>query len=133
MLPAFITVVWLTAGPGNVSKDCYVNPCTLQGDFDGDGKSDEAIAVVETTAPRRRGVALVMGTGKTFVLGAGTAIGNGGADFEWMDTWRVLPRTEAVKHLKGAAGDGLIVEKSESAGGLIGFVKGRPRWKQWSD
>ncbi len=74
-----------------------------------------------------------MSSGKTFLLGAGTAIGNGGADFEWMDAWRVVPKKETARSIKGAAGDGLLVEKTESAGGLIGFVKGRPRWKQWSD
>ena len=118
---------------GNVRRDCWLEPCQLTGDFDDDGNLDEAMLVVETQPPKRRGVWLVMGSGKTFTLGAGTAVGNGGGDFEWMDQWRVVPKKQAAGQLNGAAGDGLFVGKSESASGLIGLVNGRPRWKQLAD
>ena len=58
------------------------------------------------------------------ILGAGIGIGNGGDDFEWMDSWQVYSKTRAahasgetsVPHLRG---DTLLVEKSEAASALI--------------
>jgi hypothetical protein len=35
-------------------------------------------------------------TGKVTILRGGIAIGNGGDDFEWMDSWEVYSKTRAA-------------------------------------
>jgi len=127
---------------GKVVRSCWLNPapeaaaidaCVRRGDFDGDGRPDVAVLVVEAAEPRRKGIALLTSDAERSLLGAGNAVGNGGADFSWMDAWRVSKKAETTRLIGRAAGDGLIVEKAESASGLIGIVAGRPQWAQWSD
>ena len=68
------------------------------------------------------------------ILGAG----NGGDDFEWMDSWQVYSKTRAaraagessVPHLRG---DALLVEKSEAASALIYWNGKRYVWSQQGD
>jgi FG-GAP repeat len=61
-----------------------MNPSYLEGDFNGDGKTDVAVSNKER-ASGKLGIVIVHGaTGKVPILGAG--IGNGGDDFEWMDS-----------------------------------------------
>jgi hypothetical protein len=127
---------------GKVVRSCWLNPapdaaaidaCVRRGDFDGDGRPDAAVLVVEAAEPRRKGIALLTSDAERSLLGAGNAVGNGGADFSWMDAWRVSKKAETTRLIGRAAGDGLIVEKAESASGLIGIVDGRAQWAQWSD
>ena len=127
---------------GKVVRSCWLKPapdagasepCVLRGDFDGDGRPDAAVLVAEAAEPRRKGIALLTSDAERALLGAGNAVGNGGDDFAWMDAWRVSKKAETTRMLGRAAGDGLVVERAESAGGLIGIVAGRPQWAQWSD
>ena len=65
-------------------------------------------------------------------------IGNGGDDFEWMDSWQVYSKTRAaraaaetsVPHLRG---DALLVGKSEAASALIYWNGKRYVWSQQGD
>jgi hypothetical protein len=57
-------------------------------------------------------------------IGMGHPFGNGGDDFGWLDIWRI----EAT-----AKGDQLVVEKSESASGVVIWDGRRYRWTQLSD
>ena len=42
------------------------------------------------------GIAIVHNTtGKVTILGAGIGMGNGGDDFEWMDSWQIYSKTHA--------------------------------------
>jgi hypothetical protein len=76
----------------------HVNPSYLEGDFNGDGKMDAAVLVKERSTGKL-GIAIVHGTtGKVTILGAGFGIGNGGDDFEWMDSWQVYSKTRADPH-----------------------------------
>jgi hypothetical protein len=88
-----------------------LNPSCLQGHFNGDGNIDVAV-LVKQRATQKLGVAIVHGgMGKVTILGAGTAIGNGGDDFEWMDSWQVYAKSRAahaasetsILHLRGDA------------------------------
>jgi hypothetical protein len=115
-----------------------MNPSYLEGDFNGDGKMDTAVLVKERSSGKF-GIAIVHGTtGKVTILGAGIAIGNGGDDFEWMDSWQVYSRTHAahaagetsVPHLRG---DALLMEKSEAASALIYWNGKRYVWSQQGD
>ena len=115
-----------------------INPSYLEGDFDGDRKMDAAVLVKERSTGKL-GIAIVHGaTGKVAILGAGIAIGNGGDDFEWMDSWKVYSKTRAahgpgetsVPHLRG---DALLVEKSETASALIYWNGKKYVWSQRGD
>ena len=115
-----------------------MNPSYLAGDFNGDGKADVAVLVKERSSGKL-GIAIVDGaTGKMTILGAGVGIGNGGDDFEWMDSWKVYPKTHAA-HAAGETsvprlrGDALLVEKSEAASALIYWNGNRYVWSQQGD
>jgi hypothetical protein len=115
-----------------------INPSYLEGDFNGDGKIDAAVLVTQRSTGKV-GIAIVHGTtGKVTILGAGSVMGNGGDDFEWMDSWQVFPKVRAahaagetsVPHLRG---DALLVEKSEAASALIYWNGKRYVWSQQGD
>jgi len=104
-----------------------INPYFLQGDFNGDGRLDLAV-LIENRKTAEQGIALVhAGAANAIVVGAGRAIGNGGADFSWLDAWSISARTP------GARGDALLVQKLESAGGLLYWDGSSYRWRQQGD
>ncbi len=115
-----------------------INPSYLEADFNGDEKMDTAVLVKERSTGKR-GIAIVNGTtGNVTILGAGIGIGNGGDDFEWMDSWQIYSKKRAahgsgetnVPHLRG---DALLVEKSEAASALIYWNGRRYVWSQQGD
>ena len=115
-----------------------MNPSYLEGDFDGDGKMDTAVLIKENSTGKV-GIAIVNGTtGKVTILGAGIGIGNGGDDFEWMDSWQVYSKARGI-HTAGEVnvphlhGDALLVEKSEAASALIYWNGKRYVWSQQGD
>jgi hypothetical protein len=91
----------------------------------------------ETT--RKIGVAVVhSSTNKVLFIGAGTEVGNGGDNFDWMDIWSVTAKATAAKIVGKATarllrGDALHVEKSESASALIYWNGRRYVWRQMGD
>jgi hypothetical protein len=115
-----------------------ISPSYLEGDFNGDGKMDVAVLVKERSTGKL-GITIVHGaTGKVTVLGAGTAIGNGGDDFEWMDSWKVYSKTRAANapgenSVPRLRGDALLVEKSEAGSALIYWNGKRYVWSQQGD
>ena len=114
-----------------------LKPSYLKGDFDGDGKPDVAV-LVKQKAGGKIGIALChSSTKKILIIGAGTTIGNGGDNFDWMDIWKVVPKAAAAKRLGRAAGalkgDALHVEKSESASALIYWNGTKYVWRQGAD
>jgi len=114
-----------------------IDPSHLEGDFNGDGKMDVAVLVTERSTGKL-GIAIVHGTtGKVTILGAGIGVGNGGDDFEWMDSWQVYSKTRAGHASEISAprlrGDALLVEKSEAASALIYWNGKRYVWSQQGD
>jgi hypothetical protein len=115
----------------------HMSPFCLRGDFNGDGKADIAV-LVKQRSTGKLGIAIINGaTDKVTVVGAGNAIGNGGDDLEWMDSWQVYSKgraaqeaEESVPHLRG---DALLVSKSEAASALIYWNGKRYAWFQQGD
>jgi hypothetical protein len=108
-----------------------LNPFYLRGDFDGDGKPNAAI-LVRNKESAKVGIAIChTGKNEVFFVGAGTTIGNAGDDFSWMDAWQVYAnaRTGRPKLI----GEALLVEKSESGGGLIYWDGKHYKWQQRGD
>jgi hypothetical protein len=116
----------------------HLKPSYLIGDFDGDRKPDFAILVRQKTSGKVGIAVCHSSTNKVLFIGAGTELGNGGDNFDWMDIWKVVPRATAAKKVGKAAaallkGDALHVEKSESASGLIYWNGKRYVWRQQGD
>jgi hypothetical protein len=115
-----------------------VHPFYLRGDFNGDGKIDAAV-LVKQRSTGKIGIAIVHDSAKKVtILGAGTAIGNGGDDFQWMDIWQVYSKTRAAKDraetkVPHVRGDALLVGKSEAASALIYWNGKRYVWFQHGD
>src|SRR5438034_6296983 len=101
-------------------------------------KMDVAVPVKERSTGKL-GIAIVHGTtGKVTIFGAGIGIGNGGDDFEWMDSWQVYPkgsvnRGSSETTVPRLRGDALLVGKSESASALIYWNSKRYVWFQQGD
>ena len=112
-----------------------MNPFYLRGDFNGDGKIDVAV-LVKQRSTGKVGIAIINGApGKITILGAGTTSGNGGDDFEWMDSWEIyskgrMPNGTSVPKLRC---DALLVIKSEAASALICWNGKRYVWLQQGD
>ena len=112
-----------------------MNPFYLRGDFNGDGKIDVAV-LVKQRSTGKSGIAIVhSGTSKVTILGAGTAIGNGGDDFDWMDSWEIYSkdRVASKTSVPKLHGDALLVSKSEAASALIYWNGKRYVWLQQGD
>lgn len=128
---------------GSLGKDYElsfrINPFYLEGDFNGDGKIDVAV-LVKQRSTGKVGIAIVHGTtGRVTILGAGIVLGDGGDDFEWMDSWQIFSKARAA-HAAGETssvlhprGDALLVEKSEAASALIYWNGKRYVWSQQGD
>jgi hypothetical protein len=82
------------------------------------------------------GIAIINGaTDKVTVLGAGTAIGNGSDDFEWMDFWEIYSKDRMASgtSVTKLRGDALLVSKSEATSALIYWNGKRYVWLQQGD
>jgi hypothetical protein len=117
-----------------------LNPFLVQGDFNGDGAIDIAVLITRR-GDGRRGIAILhAGARQPIILGAGHAVGNGGDDFAWMGAWSVYPKGpvhQSVIEHQGPPpqlrGDALVVEKLESASGIIYWDGTAYRWYQQGD
>jgi len=112
-----------------------MNPFYLNGDFNGDNKIDVAVLVKERSRGKI-GIAIINGANNNVtILGAGTAIGNGGDDFEWMDSWEIYSKDRIASGtgVPKLRGDALLVSKSEAASALIYWDGKRYAWRQQGD
>ena len=114
---------------------CYLNPFYLRGNFDARGQLDLAVLVTERSSGKR-GILVVHRPGLAhFVLGAGTEIGSGGDDFDWLNVWHVdaAPRSETGQPEAGFVGEVLNLVRLESASGWVGWNGRKYVWVQGSD
>jgi hypothetical protein len=118
---------------GYYEVEARLNPFYQSGDFDGDRRLDAALLIRDVRTGKHGIAIFLQGRAEPLVIGAGRAFGNGGDDFDWMDVWRVEPAGAYKQFAPSARGDVLIVEKRESAGGLIAWDGRRFFWEQWGD
>jgi hypothetical protein len=119
----------------NYDVSFHMNPFYLRGDFNGDGKIDVAV-LVKQRSTGKVGIAIINGASdKITILGAGTAIGNGGDNFEWMDFWEIYSKDRMASgtSVTKLRGDALLVSKSEAASALIYWNGKRYVWLQQGD
>ena len=89
----------------------FVKPSLLQADFNGDGKQDIAVLVIEK-ATGRKGLLLIHGkTNEHFLFGAGSDFGNGGKDFKWADMWKLYKGKTAFETQHDKESGDIIGEK----------------------
>lgn len=128
VIPEWAKSAWtIVAKSRALAISSRIKPAILQGDFDGDGKIDIAVFVESAKSHQQGIVFLHQGTSRVFVVGAGTPLGNGGDDFEWMDSWSIKA------HGPKSRSDAVLVSREGSASGLVIFANGRYRWKQQGD
>jgi hypothetical protein len=110
-----------------------LDPYFLEGDFNGDHRPDLAV-LIERKQTKQQGIAFLhAGARNPIVVGAGRAIGNGGPDFSWLDTWSIVARSTHRENSPALRGDALLVEKRESASALLYWDGAAYRWRQQGD
>lgn len=101
---------------------CYLKPCFLEGDFNGDGLPDSVVLLVKK-GDMKRGIIFLHKGEKSVVVGAGNSIGDAGDDFNWVNEWRVIKKNEFERTfgsgdpLSQLKGDGVRLE--DGGGGSI--------------
>lgn len=126
-LPDWVLTRWeALAKAQGLLLSAHLNPFLQRGDFDGDGKPDIAI-LVEQKKTHAIGIAIFhRSSAKPTLLGAGTAFGNGGASFDWLDIWKVQEK-------KGSRPEALLLIKESSVSALVTFEKGKYHWLPQGD
>jgi hypothetical protein len=115
-----------------------INPYFLHGDFNGDGKLDVAVLATRK-GTGQEGIAIVhAGAAVPIVVGAGTALGHGSADFRSLDAWSLYVKQGVGQGASGSKpptlrGDALLVQKLEAASALIYWDGKAYRWYQQGD
>ena len=138
-MPQSVTRVFKTTGlDRQYDFSSRLTPSYLRGDFDGDGKPDIAILVTRKSNGKIGIAVCHSSTNRILFIGAGTTVGSGGDNFDWMDQWSVYSKATVRKKVGSATaalvkGDGLYVEKSESASALIYWNGRRYVWRQAGD
>ena len=124
-----------------------VNPFYLRADFDGDGKPDYAILVVGKNTDNRviaicrsgsPNVEILTDMEKSVVFDPKRPAGSV-ANFNWMDAWQIVRRRKLgaselnEKTPPPMVGEGILVEKTESASAIIYWTGTRYYRYQTSD
>jgi hypothetical protein len=116
-----------------------INPFFLTADFDGDGKLDIAIWVMDRRS-KKVGIAILRRDSKEpVVLGAGKAWEERGENFVALDMWSVIPKGEVLESnyednkKTQLTGDALMLMKSDSAAFAVYWDGSKYRSYQLSD
>lgn len=121
--------------------DGSMNPFYLRGDFDGDGKPDYAFWV-KSKKTGETGIAIWLSSRHNFViLGAGTpfkASVSSVTNLDFLNRWQVYGKRPVERGVEAGPpphliGEAILVEKSESASGLIYWSGKSFAWYQQGD
>lgn len=113
----------------------YINPYYLEGDFNGDKKMDIAVSIIQRQT-KKQGILILHGNSNAFfVLGAGTPFSKGGANFRWLDTWKIYRESKLVPGFGETAvvklkSDALFVGNSLLANAVIYWNGSAYTWYQ---
>jgi hypothetical protein len=136
LLILFFSTSVFAANENPYTVDCYLKPCELRGDFDGNGKADRAVLVKNKDGQKGLQIELY-GIKKPSIVGAGYNIGNGGNDYAWMDKWSLHKGTIAQGAGEGpppsVKGDSILIEKTGSASAMIYWDGKKFLWYQQGD
>jgi hypothetical protein len=126
-LPEWTRTKWASlAQERTLELSTRMNPFVWRGDFDGDSRTDVAL-FVRSMPSQKEGIAIIFRKETdAIVIGAGTAFGNGGDDFSWLDLWTVAEAGDA-------SADRLYVATNESASAVIVFRARKPIWQEQGD
>jgi len=122
-----------------IRVSCRLKPVLIQGDFDGDGRPDYAVLVINEES-RKRGFLIVFGNGARALAGAGRPIMYGAIaspDLNF-DHWELFDKSRPVQSAENQEilklrGDGLLVSYHESGSGIFYWDGKRLRWYQQGD
>lgn len=115
-----------------------MNPFYLRGDFNGDNQSDIAIWVKEKSSNKVGFLIIHYESKNVFVVGAGSNIGNGGDNFDWLTNWAVKRKNRVSQGGNEGSppvlsGEAIYVEKAESASAIIYWDRNLYKWYQQGD
>lgn len=121
----------------------WLQPEYLEADFDGDGQPDYAL-LISRRDDRKRGIAIWLTTQHgthPIIIGAGVkyAVSGGDADdWSFFDHWEVYKKAIVAQGATESTppmliGDGILIEKTEAATGLLYWSGSRFRWYQQGD
>ena len=108
-----------------------LHPSYLEADFNGDKKQDVAV-LIRNKSSGKIGIAVVLRDKGITILGAGTPFGNGGDNFDWMDSWSISKKGK-VNGTPTLIGDALLVEKMDSASAIVFWDGKEYQWYQQGD
>ena len=108
-----------------------LHPAHLEADFNGDKKQDVAV-LIRNKSSGKIGIAVVLRDKRITVLGAGTPFGNGGDNFDWMDSWSISKKGK-VNGTPTLIGDALLLEKMDSASAIVFWDGKEYQWYQQGD
>lgn len=112
-----------------------INPFYLRGDFDGDGKADYAVLIVNTKG--ERGIAICRAVAQApDIIGAGAVL-NKLVDFDF-EAWMTFPKGPVERGVGAGTppkliGDALSIIWPESASALLYWDGQKFRWYQQGD
>jgi hypothetical protein len=114
------------------------NPVYIRGDFDGDTQPDIAIMVANKHTKKIGIIVFHYGDSKSYILGAGKEIGDGGDDFGWLTNWSVqrnilISQGATEDKPPQTKGEVIFVEKVESASAILYFDGVSYNWYQQGD
>ena len=129
-VPETIANCLVAAAPSSKSQlmlDSSRNPYYLRGDFDGDGKTDLAIALKSKSEPFQVGIGICRGTMAPVLLGSiarGKRFTEDAADMVTSPGWRVITRKELIKILASTVPQrhrqtGILYKIADSTGEMI--------------
>ena len=122
----------------------WLTPIDLQADFDGDGVSDYALLATRRS-DGKKGIAVWLSTRRglpPILVGAGhrDPVGSGESDnWNFFDIWGVYKKEGAPtptaddEPFPSLIGKAILIEKSESASGIVYWDGKRFRWYQLGD
>jgi hypothetical protein len=122
----------------------WLNPFYLRGDFDGDGSPDYAILAIHRS-DSKKGIAIWLSSkpdSEPRMIGAGTKSRAGGEvsdNWDFFDAWQVYGKRTVSKGVGEGSkpprliGEAILIEKTESASGLLYWDSKQFRWYQQGD